>query len=222
MCHYHEKRAASIVVFCTAIFAFASFLAPPLAAQQTGRADTMSAADRMRQRQLRRNEQMDTGLMIGALEKESRRRPTEEDRPRLDYMRIKEDFERIQTVNNQMMVTTFANNVLDYKRIAEASSEIRKRATRLHATLPLPESENQEQSEQPLKGWNELDQGEVKPALKALDDLIMGFVNNPVFQKPEIVDVQQSSKAKRDLEVIIKLSGKIKKSAEKLSKDKDH
>jgi hypothetical protein len=118
-----------------------------------------------------------------------------------------------------MMVTTFANNVLDFKGIAEASSEIRKRAVRLKSTLPLPESENQEQSEQTLKGWNELDQGEVKLALKSMDDLIMSFVNNPIFQKPEIVDVQQSSKAKRDLEVIIKLSGKIKKSAEKMSKD---
>jgi hypothetical protein len=217
MRYYHEKRGVSIVVFSAVIFACVSFLSPPIDAQQPGRTDT--AAERLRQRQMRRNDQMDTNLMISALEKESRRRPADEDRPRLDYMKIKEDFEHIQTVNNQMMVTTFANNVLDYKRIAEASSEIRKRAARLKSLLPLPESENQEQSEQPLKGWNELDQGEVKLALKALDDLIMGFVNNPVFQKPQIVDVPQSSKAKHDLEDIIKLSGKIKKSAEKMSKD---
>jgi hypothetical protein len=218
MCRYQENTVG-ILVSSIVILAFATVFAPESFAQQPGRGDTLSTSERMRQRQLRRNEQMEAGLMISAIEKESRRRPSEDDRPRLDYMQIKEDFERIQTVNNQMMVMTFANNVVNYKNIAEASSEIRKRAARLKVTLPLPESENPEQSEQPLKGWNELDQGEVKPALKALDDLIMGFVNNPVFQKPEIVDVPESSKAKRALEDIIKLSAKIKKSAEKLSKN---
>jgi hypothetical protein len=58
----------------------------------------------------------------------------------------------------------------------------------------------------------------VKPALLALDGLMMSFVSNPIFQSAQVVDVQQASKAKRDLEAIIKLSGKIKKSAARLSR----
>jgi hypothetical protein len=117
-----------------------------------------------------------------------------------------------------MMAMTFTNNVLDYKLISEASAEIRRRAARLRSNLPLPETEKGEQEAQPMEGWNELGQGQVKLALLALDDLIMRFVMNPVFQKLGVVDVQQSLRAKRDLEVIIKLSGKIKKCADKLAK----
>jgi hypothetical protein len=217
MFNYHEKRVASIVVFSAVLFTFASFMARPLAAQQPARTDSMSAAERARQRQIRRDEQMETDLSISALERESRQ-PAEEERPRLASMQLKEDFEQLQTVNNQMMVMVFANNVLDYKRISEATTEIRKRAVRLKSNLPLPAPEKDGQEEQPGKGWNELNQGQVKPALQTLDDLIQRFVTNPVFQQPEVVDIQQSSKARRDLEVIIKLSEKIKKSADKLTK----
>ena len=218
MRHYDEKRAGGIVTFSAVIFAFASFLAPQPAAQQPGRGETTSAADRVRQRQIRRNDQMETDLLISTLKRESRR-PAEEDRQRLAYTQIKEDFERLQTVNNQMMVTTFADNVLDYRRISDASAEIRKRASRLMSNLPLPGSGKEEQTPTTLKGWDELDRGQVKPALLTLDDLIMAFVNNPVFQTPEIVDVQQSAKARNDLEAVIKLSGKIKKSTERLLKN---
>ncbi|HEX8142104.1 MAG TPA: hypothetical protein VF553_05870 [Pyrinomonadaceae bacterium] len=213
----HQKRALNIAVFSAVLSAFLFFNAPSLLAQQ-GRSAADTAAERQRQRQLRRDAQIESNLMITTLEKESRR-PAETSGPRLAYMQIKEDFERIQTVHNQMMTMIFSNNVLDYKHIAETTTEIRKRASRLLSNLPLPDSEVADRDKRTLKGWDELDQGQVKPALLALDDLLMRFVSNPVFQTPEVVDVQQASKAKHDLEDIIKLSAKLKKAAEKLSKN---
>jgi hypothetical protein len=216
----HRKRALNILVFSAVLSAFLFLFASPLLAQQQpqpNRSSSDGAMERERQRRIRQNAQIESNLMISNLERESRR-PAEESGPRLAYMQIKDDFEHIQVVHNRMMQETFSNNTLDYKRIAEASAEIRKRAARLKSNLPLAESEKDEKDEQPPKGWNELDQGQVKPALLALDDLVMSFVNNPIFQKPEVVDVQQSSKALRDLEAIIKLSTKIKKSADKLTK----
>ena len=217
--HHHEKHAVGIVVFIAALFfAFASFMARPLYAQQPIRTDQTSAAERARQRQTRRNDQMETELRISSLEKASRQ-PAEEESPRLANLQLKDDFEQLQTINNQMMIMVFANNVLDYKRVSEAITEIRKRAARLKSNLPLPVAEKDgQEAEQPLKGLNELNQGEVKPALLSLDDLIQRFVTNPVFQQSQVVDIQQSSKARRDLEAILKLSEKIRKSADKLTK----
>ncbi|HEX8775917.1 MAG TPA: hypothetical protein VF735_20255 [Pyrinomonadaceae bacterium] len=217
MRYYHQKLALNVLVFSAVLSAFLMFCAPALRAQQQ-RSPAEAAMERQRQRQIRQNQRIESNLMITTLEKESRL-PAETSRPSLAYVQIKQDFLQLQTVNNRMMETTFANNVVDYKGIAEASAEIRKRAARLKSNLPLPESENDENvPELSLKGWDELDVGQVKPALKALDDLIMSFVGNPIFQKPQVVDVQQSAKARRELEAIIKLSAKIKKSAEKLTK----
>lgn len=216
MRYYHRKHALNILVYGAVLFASLIFYAPTLRAQQN-RSPSESAMERQRQRQIRQNQRIESNLMITTLEKESRL-PAETSRPSLAYMQIKQDFLQLQTVNNRMMETTFANNVVDYKGIAEASAEIKKRAARLKTNLPLPEQENGEHAEQPLKGWDELDLGQVKPALKALDDLIMSFVSNPIFQKPQVVDLQQSAKARRELDAIIRLSAKIKKSAEKLTK----
>jgi hypothetical protein len=214
--HYQEKRAASIVVFSVALCAFAFFMARPIAAQQP---TPTSAAERARQRQARRNDQMETDLRISSLEKDSRQPAKEEEGPRLAETRLKDDFEQLQTVNNRMMVMVFDNNVLDYRRISEAIIEIRKRAARLKSNLPLPVAEKDApEEEQPVQGLTELNQGQVKPALLSLDELIQRFVTNPVFQQSQVVDIQKSSKARRDLEAILKLSEKIKKSADKLMK----
>src|SRR4051794_28912617 len=118
-----EKRAISIVVFSAALFTYASFMARPLVAQQPTRTDPTSAAERARQRQTRRDDQLETELKISSLERESRQ-PVEEKRTRLAYAQLKDDFEQLQTVDNQMMVMVFANNTLDYKRISEAITEI--------------------------------------------------------------------------------------------------
>jgi len=207
---HQEKRAVVITVFSLALFA--SLMACHVHAQSQS-----AAAERVRQRQTRRNDQMENEIKISALEKESRQ-PEEEKQTRLAYAQLKADFEQLQTVNNRMMAMVFTNKVLDYKSISESIAEIRKRATRLKSNLPLPATEKSEGEEQSFKEWDEINQAQVKLVLQALDDLIQRFVTNPVFQQPQVVDVQQSSKAKRDLESIIKLSEKIRKGMDKLVK----
>ena len=216
MNHDYHERAACVVLPCIIIFACACLFNTMTAAAQSGQR-TPSPMERLRERQMRREAQMETNIMIEALRKESSKRPDEGRKPAPYSYQLKQDFEHLQTTHNQMMATTFSNNVLDYKLISESSLEIRKRAARLKSTLPLPADEKAETGES-LKSWEEIDRGHLKPALLLLDDFVMRFVTNPIFQKPDVVDLQQSSRAKRDLEAIIKLSGKIRKSAEKLAK----
>ena len=58
----------------------------------------------------------------------------------------------------------------------------------------------------------------IRRALLKLDALIMSFIGNPVFQKPGVVDAEQSAKASRDLAGIIELSEQIRKAAVRLHK----
>lgn len=221
MSHNFESRRRSLSAFSLLIFASTFLLAITcVMAQQPGRSDRpLTPSERVQERQMRRQAQMETSAMIDALRRESRK-TGEESRPQPVSVQIKQDFEQLQTVNNRMMATTFSNNVLDYGLIAEASTEIRKRALRLKSNLPLPEGEKAEPPTalQAFEELDELDGTLVKPALLALDEMVMSFVTNPIFQHPDVIDLHQSAKARRDLEGIIKLSAKIKKSTEKLTK----
>src|SRR5690242_14548972 len=116
MLHQQEKRSVGMIVFSTALCAFASLIAPPVRAQQPTPA---TAAERARQqRQARRDDQMETEMRINSLERESRQ-PSAEKSANPANAQLKDDFEQLQSVNNQMMETVFANNVLDYKRLFE-------------------------------------------------------------------------------------------------------
>jgi hypothetical protein len=128
---------------------------------------------------------------------------------------IKEDFTRIQVVNNAMMRKVFDDAVLDYKDVSGQLGEIRKRATRLRENLMLPENA---EKEAPQKQLVVPAGAQLKDSLLALDTLIMGFVQNPLFQKPGVIDAKLSAQAGRDLKTIIEFSSSIRKEAEKLSK----
>jgi hypothetical protein len=52
-----------------------------------------------------------------------------------------------------------------------------------------------------------------------MSGLIKRFVNNPVFEAVETLDVQAATTAKRDLERIIELSEQIRKKAQNSKQD---
>jgi hypothetical protein len=132
---------------------------------------------------------------------------------------IREDFTRLQVVNNEMMRKIFNGEVLDYRSISESIGEIRKRATRLKENLMLPETEADQRS---LRLPEPHPTALLKDSLLMLDTMIMGFVRNPLFQQPNVVDAKLSAKAGQDLKTIIEFSGGIRKEVEKLSKLQNH
>ena len=136
---------------------------------------------------------------------------------------MREDFRRLQIVNNNMMRGVAVSKVLDYKSVEEATDEINKCAKRLQALLPIPGTEDdkkdenkQNENKQNENKQNASDPKQMRPALFRLDDLIMSFVTSPLFKN--LVDTENAEKARRDLTGIIDLSGAIRKNAEKLSK----
>jgi len=128
---------------------------------------------------------------------------------------INEDFKQIQIVRNEMVRNLLANKPLDYKLISEETSEINKRADRLRTYLMPTVPEGQDKKP---KSQIEFEGGEMKDALVQLCNLIANFIDNPILQTPDRVDVQESARAGGDLLSIIELSDNIKRSADRLKK----
>jgi hypothetical protein len=136
--------------------------------------------------------------------------------PRVTLAQIKKDYEGMQMANNELLAMLQAG-AFDYSLIADASSKIKKRAGRLRFGLKLPEAGKEEKRAK--EEQNEMDRNSLKASLLSLDALILRFVSNPIFKATEqIVDVENSAKARDDLDDIIELSSRIRKSAERLSK----
>jgi hypothetical protein len=122
-----------------------------------------------------------------------------------------EDFTRILTLHNEIARALTGNKDLNYHFVAEATAEIKKRASRVQSSLGLGLSPD----DAPVK---EKSDTEIKDSLIKLCKEIRSFVTNPIIENPNTVDAQQLIRARRDLEGLIQLSGLIKKDADKLGK----
>ena len=122
-----------------------------------------------------------------------------------------EDFTRILTLHNEIARALSSKNELNYQFVSEATAEIKKRASRVQSTLALGLSTD----DAPV---TEKSEPEFKDSLVKLCKEIRSFVTNPVIENPSTVDAEQLTRARRDLESLIQLSGLIKKDADKLSK----
>lgn len=128
---------------------------------------------------------------------------------------IKEDFNLIQVLNNEMIRVAFSEQSLDFESLSDKAADIKKRATRLKGTIKLPPPKEEKKS---LENQESSSPEQLKASLLLLRKTIGGFVNNPFFQHPGVVDVQLSAQASRDLQDIIELSEVIRKSAKRLDK----
>jgi len=128
---------------------------------------------------------------------------------------IEQDFNRILILHNEFAKAISAQQQLDYQFIAAASNEIRKRASRLQTNLALSEPESQPEKS---KTAVTLSPDQLRSELITLCTEIKNFVTNPVIETPGTINLEQLTKARKDLADIIVISDSIKKAAEKLDK----
>lgn len=165
--------------------------------------DTRRAEMDVRQRTLRELER----LKKRSAAKTPDRRPL--------YTEVAGEFQQLQIVNYSLAGAADPKVALDYARVRRESAEVRKRAARLKAFLSLPEVA---EPGKPDDAAGIQTPEALRTAVGRLDALVNSFVWNPVFQKPDVIDLEQSSKASRDLTGIIGLSEQIRKSAEELAR----
>jgi hypothetical protein len=130
------------------------------------------------------------------------------------FPEIKEDFEKIQLINNEVLQARPASGAPDPDRIRQAAAEVAKRARRLQSNIFPPEREKRgaarrQEPEEPK---------ELAEILAALDAAIASFVHNPTFTNLKVVDATDSANARRDLAEIIRLSALLEKRAEEIKK----
>jgi hypothetical protein len=137
------------------------------------------------------------------------------DRRRLEALmaQTEEDFNRILTLHNEIARALSSKNALDYKFVSDATSEIKKRASRVQSTYRLEPEESYT-----AEKLEEIDDSEMKDSLVKLCNQIRSFVTNPSIANPNTVDAAQLTKARHDLESLIQLSGQIKKDADKINR----
>jgi hypothetical protein len=122
------------------------------------------------------------------------------------FAQIREDFTRLQVINNEMMQKVFVESKVDQKLIAATTAEINKRASRLSHNLVLPKIDDKQANQKSNDSRND----SLQARLLALDHRIMSFISNPLFKQPNIVDPQHALEARSDLNQIIRLSEQLK------------
>ena len=167
------------------------------------------------EREARRNEMQMRQWALRDLERLKNERPGRKRDARPAYADVEQDFEQLQLVNYSLAGAAAEGVALDYELIRKQAAEVSKRASRLKGYLSLPEVEGQKA--QGNTADVQTPEG-LRSAVASLDALVNSFAWNPVFRQPNVVDLEQSSKASRDLAGIIVLSEQIRKVAAELFK----
>jgi hypothetical protein len=140
---------------------------------------------------------------------------TESESMRLNrFKKIKGDFRDLQSLNNKMMADAWMQDALDYSAVSDMVAKIRSKASDLKDGLSLPHSD----AETPAKVPAVTTVRQFREELLLLDKTIMRFVNNPVFQAANTVDIDLAKKASADLEQVLLLTVDLKQNAQKLRK----
>jgi hypothetical protein len=126
---------------------------------------------------------------------------------------VKEDYEGLQSANNSILKMLSSKKEVDYKLVSSAASEIKKRAGRLRSyllILKMAEENNDKKSS------DEIVLTGMRASLLSLDASIFNLITNPIFKNfGQVVDANNSVKARDSLDNIISLSDRIKKSVER-------
>lgn len=158
----------------------------------------------------------DNGDMeVRAIELEGERGRANRD-PNAILKEVNEDLLRLRALNEEVARAGGVGQQPDYRHVLDSTTEIKKRALRLKIDLALPQVAKEEKRND-LKG---ADNGQLQPGLEMLGKLLEGFLHNPIFNGGDAgaLDPHLTAKAKRDLDDIITLSEKLRKTADKLNK----
>jgi hypothetical protein len=187
-------------------------LAIPVIAQRSGNPPTSDPRDPINQEKTNKADMRNREFMMGNSGKPIRRGvwgPAPSALPQ-----IKDDYERLQIVNKELMTAVFTNNIINPKQIAKATSDIAKRASRMINNLSYPQAEDSEKTPSGVQEGND-----IRLALAKLDSAIMDFVNNPIFQTDrQVVNAELARKVNKELKTVVKLSESIRRQAEALGK----
>lgn len=133
------------------------------------------------------------------------------------FPEIKEDFEEIQKINASFLQLTAVKTTVNYAAVLKSVSEIKRRALRLRSNLfsSEPEENKEKKNESP----NIAETEDIKILFEALNKSIDSFVHSSIFKNINLVNSDDSLKAQKDLEDVIKISSALKTKTKKLAEN---
>ena len=131
------------------------------------------------------------------------------------FPQINEDFQRVQVIHNELVRMLQSDKGLDYGRLSDLSGDLKKRGARLRENLVLPQAD---QTSQPTKRPDVIDEQQVRKDIVALHDLVVSFIGSPLFKNLGVIDAKVIDQATDSLDKIIDLSDELKKEARLLNK----
>ena len=140
----------------------------------------------------------------------TKKEPTKEEI--IKFAEIKEDFENIQKLQNQIVKSYTTGKKINYEKISDSAAELSKKALRLDANLFRAESDNRNKT----KSKDEVGTKSVRNLIIELDEAIGNFVSSPIFTNNKLIDSKLSEKTQLDLQKIIKFSETLFKEAKQL------
>ena len=203
-------KAFATLLFNTAVMMALAAASSPVHGQGVTAPGTRGRSDPV-QRELQRR--FESEAIERVLAESPRRRA--ELHLRTTLVQIREDFLRIQVLDDQLHKFATRNEPFDLKAVAKHASEITQRAERLRQNLVLPGTKKNRRHPGPG-----VDMGieQLRVAILDLSKAINAFVENPVFEKSGVIDAKLSMKAAGDLDRIIEVSWQLKRSSEKLKR----
>lgn len=142
----------------------------------------------------------------------------------LKFDEIKEDFEKIQNLQSEIIAAYTKGKTIDSGKISAAAEIMNKSAARLKANLFAGEEKPKKakKKDAPQNVANEAkpnaannNPADLKNLIVELDNAMSAFTANAMFTNPQIVSADDHAKAKTDLEKIINLSARLNAAATK-------
>lgn len=128
----------------------------------------------------------------------------------INYSQIKQDFELLQKLENEIVKTYVTGKQINYSRIGELSSKLSECAERLDKNLLLSVEKTEKKSNK-----NITEPEDIKEIIVVLDKSVGKFVTNPVFQNLNVIEAKDAEKAEFELKKIIRLSDFLARKTEK-------
>lgn len=119
---------------------------------------------------------------------------------------VKEDFESLQNEYNKLVTVLNSKESLNPAFVRETAERIHKHANRLKTNVVFP-APLQSDSEE-VKKADSL--GDSRKQLRSMCEQIYLFVTNPIFENPNVLDIEAARKAASTLEAIINVSDRLR------------
>lgn len=133
--------------------------------------------------------------------------------PKLLLKQIRDDFVRLQELNNQLLQAASKAPLTSPEEVVKAAGEVNERARRLQVNLALPPPPQKSGKEDVSSSTTPVD---VVKQISELDESITTFVTNPMFRTLEVLDSKLAADASASLQRIVESSQKLQRDTDQL------